>query len=320
MSPLSRRQAIALGAAALAAPALAQTRSPRRLLVGFPAGGTIDAVARLLAEHLSTGLGTPVVVDNRTGAGGQLAAQALRQAPADGSTLLLSPDHTLVMLPLTVRDPGFDAARDFASVGPVATYAGAIAASPATGANDLAALLSWARATPDRANVGVPAPGSIPQFLVFALAQHSAVPLTAVPYRGSAPLVQDLLGGQIAAGTTALGDFLEHARAGTLRVVASVGRRRSPLLPAVPTLTEQGVPLAWDYWLGMFARAGTPPAERARLNGLLRQALDRADIVSRMQAIAFEPAPGDPAILDGWVQAGQAQWAPIVRGSGWQLQ
>lgn len=316
----STRRRLLAGATLLAAPAIAQPRGPRRLLVGFPAGGTIDVVARLLAEDLARALGGTVVVENRTGAGGQLAAQALRQAPADGGTLLLTPDHTMIMLPLTVRAPGFEAARDFVAVAPVATYAGGIAAAPQTGAHDLAALLAWARANPAAANVGVPAPGSIPQFLVHALAQASGAPLTPVPYRGSAPLVQDLLGGQIAAGTTALGDFLEHAAAGTLRVVAVVGDRRATALPAVPTLREQGVPLAWEYWLGLFARAGSPAEEVVRVGAAVHAALARPEITDRMRAIAFDPAPGEAATLAHWVRDGQAQWAPVVRDSGWQLQ
>jgi tripartite-type tricarboxylate transporter receptor subunit TctC len=317
--PTRRHLLSAAAALPLAAPALAQ-RQPLRILVGFPAGGTIDVVARLVAEHLGrVGLG-PAVVETRAGAGGQLAAQALRQAAPDGRTLLLSPDHTLVMVPLTLRNPGFDAATDFVPVAPVATYAGGLAASARTGVADLAGFLAWARANPGAANVGIPAPGSIPQFLVFSMAQRAGVALEPVPYRGSAPLVQDLLGGQVPAGITALGDFLEHAAGGQLRVIATLGARRSTLLPAVPTLTEQGLPVVWEFWLGLFGRAGTPSAATDAVGAAVREALAREDIVARMRAIAFDPAPGEAATLAGWVAAGRAQWAPVVAQSGWQMQ
>jgi tripartite-type tricarboxylate transporter receptor subunit TctC len=304
----------------LCSSALAQPASPVRILVGFPVGGTIDTVARVLADQLKDDLGTAVVVDSRPGAGGQIAAQALKQAAPDGRTLLMSPDHTMVMLPLTIKAPGFQPLTDFAPVAQVARYPGGLAVSKLADVRNLAEFFDWAKANPAHANVGVPAPGSVPQFFVFSLGRQANVPLSSVPYRGSAPLVQDLLGGQIAAGTTALGDFVEHHTSGKLRVIAVLDQRRSPLLPDVPTFIEQGYKVDWEYWLGMFAPAGTPQANIDRINVALRRALSRPDVRERMQRIVFEPAYSGPAELAEKIRNGMAYWEPVVREAGWVLQ
>ena len=319
---LHRRAFAALATAALALgsapPASAQgSAAPVRILVGFPAGGTIDVVARQLADSLKDDLGAPVIVDSRPGAGGQIAAQALKQAAPDGRTLLLTPDHTMVMLPLAVRTPGFVPASDFAPVGQVARYAGGFAVASTVKAANLREFFAWARANPAQGNVGVPAPGSIPQFFVDVLAQRADTKLVAVPYRGSAPLVQDLMGGQIAAGTTALGDLVEPHAAGRMKVIAVLGAKRSPAMPDVPTFAEQGYAIDWEYWLGLYAPAGTAAPEVQRLNAALRRALARADVRERMQRIVFEPAPSSPEELAALMRAGTALWEPVVRGSGW---
>jgi tripartite-type tricarboxylate transporter receptor subunit TctC len=311
------RSLIGFAVMLLSAASLAQ---PVRILVGFPVGGTIDTVARVLAEQLKEDLGAAVVVDSRPGAGGQIAAQALKQAAPDGRTLLISPDHTMVMLPLTVKAPGFQPLTDFAAVGQVARYPGGLAVSKAADVRNLAEFFAWAKANPSQANIGVPAPGSVPQFFVFSLGRQVNAPLSSVPYRGSAPLVQDLLGGQIAAGTTALGDFVEHHASGKLRVIAVLDQRRSPLLPEVPTFIEQGYQVDWEYWLGMFAPAGTPQASVDRINAALGRALARPDVRERMQRIVFEPAHGSPAELAEKIRGGIAYWEPVVRASGWVLQ
>jgi len=309
---------VAAIASAFAPPARAQAdRAPIRILVGFPAGGTIDLVARLLAEHMKDDLGATVIVDSRPGAGGQIAAQALKQAPPDGRTLLLSPDHTMVMLPLTARTAGFQPLVDFAPVGQVARYPGGFAVANDVKANTLDEFFAWAKANPGRGNVGIPAPGSIPQFLVHVLNDRSKASLVPVPYRGSAPMVNDLMGGQIAAGTTALGDFVEPHATGKMRVIAVLGPKRSAALPDVATFAEQGLRIDWEYWLGLFAPAQTPAAEVQRINAALGRALARPDVRERMQKIVFEPAHGTPDELIRLVRAGTAFWEPVVRSSGW---
>ncbi len=294
--------------------------APIRILVGFPPGGTIDVVARLLADRIKDDLGLPVVVESRVGAGGQLAAQALKSANPDGKTLMLAPDHTMVVVPLTLKDPGYDPVRDLTAVGPVARYVGAFAVSSNLGVKNFAEYLAWARANPALANIGIPAPGSKPHFGMQALARETGVALTTVPYKGSAPLVQDLLGGQIAAGTTALGDFLEHHAAGKLRIIGVIDPRRVAQIPDVPTFAEQGYKLDLNYWLGLFAPTGTARPVIERLNTALVRALAHAEMRERMQKLVFEPTAGSPAAMTEVMAADTRYWEPLVKASGWTLQ
>jgi len=318
---LAARAAAAVAAAFLATAVQAQSAgAPVRVLVGFPAGGTIDYVARLLAEKMKDDLGAPVVVENRTGAGGQIAAQALKQAAPDGKTVMLANDHTMVIVPLTLKNPGFDPVKDFAPIGQVSSYLGALAVASSTGAKNVGEFLTWARANPKEANIGIPAPGSIPHFMIATLARDAKVPLATVPYRGSAPLVQDLASGQVVAGTTAMGDFLEFHKSGRVRVIAVVDQRRASQLPDVPTFAEQGYKLDWNYWLGMFAPAKTQAPTVERMNASLAKALAQPDVRAGMEKFAFNAAHGSPAALGDKVQEGMKYWAPQVKASGWTLQ
>ena len=294
-----------------------QTGGPIRILVGFPAGGTIDVVARVLAERIKDDLGAPVVIESRVGAGGQIAAVALKSAAPDGRTFMLAPDHTMVIVPLTVREPGYDPLRDMVAVAQVARYVGAFAVSAAVPAKTFTEYLAWARANPASANIGIPAPGSKPHFGMLALARETGAKLTTVPYKGSAPLVQDLLGGQIAAGTTAMGDFLDHHAAGKLRIVGVIDPKRVAQLPEVPTFLEQGYKIDLNYWLGMFAPAGTPAPIVERVNAALGRALANPEVRERMIKIVFEPAFGSPAQLTALIQADARYWEPLVKASGW---
>ena len=323
---LGRRQMLGVAALALAAitcPAWAAGEfpdGPIRILVGFPAGGTIDVVARQLAEQMRGDLGVPVTVENPTGAGGQLAAQALKRAAPDGRTLMIAPDHTAVIIPLTLAQPGFNVASDFAPIGLVANYAGALAVSQASGIKDMAGLIAAAKADPKAGNIGVSAAGSKPQFQVDALAKRQGAPLTTVPFRGSVPMVQDLAGGHLTAGITALGDFLEFDRAGKLKVIAVVGQQRSSVLPSVPTAAELGYPMQIDFWVGMFAPAGTPKATVDRLNQVLGKALASQKVQQRMARLVFEPKASTPAQLSERIAAETKHWEPIIAASGWSKQ
>lgn len=308
-------------AAVLPLAAVAQAASgPIRILVGFPAGGTIDVVTRQIADSMRETLGVPVIVDNQTGAGGQLAAQALKRAAPDGRTLMVAPDHTTVIIPLTMNHPGFDVAADFAPVGMVANYAGALAVSQASGIKDLAGLVAQAKQQATAGNVGVAASGSKPQFLLSALAKQTGAPFVAVPYRGSVPLVQDLAGGHLGAGITALGDFLEFHRSGKLKIIAITGDQRAAVVPAVPTAAEAGHPLQMNFWVGMFAPAGTPKATLDKLNGALNQALETQAVRARMETLVFEAQKSTPAALGERVASDTRQWEPIVKASGWVKQ
>jgi len=320
-SPL-RRHTLQLAGALLAASlgcgsALADTGKPVKLLVGFPAGGGTDAIARILAEPMKDALGVPVIVENKAGAGGQIAAQALKAAAPDGTTLFLSHDHSISILPQVVKQPGFDPATDFVPVAGFATFVNALAVSGGTPAKTYKDYLAWVKAQGGKGSVGIPAPASVPQFLVQALGQRNGLDLVAVPYRGSAPMMGDMLGNQIPAGVGSIPDFIENHKAGKLRGVAVMGPSRQALLPDVPTLAELGLKGFEDVpYYGLFAPAGTPKATIAQLNAEIAKALESKDVQERLAGVGCEPFKSTPEQFAQLVRDDLPRWAKIVKESG----
>ncbi len=325
MKPIPRRRLLQLATATplLAFPALhlrAQSGPPVRLLVGFPAGGGTDAIARLLAERLKDALGAQVIVENKAGAGGQLAAQALKAAAPDGTTLFLSHDHTVSILPLVVKNPGFDPARDFVPMAGFASFANALALSGGTPAKTMSEYFAWVKATGSgRGSVGVPAPASVPEFLVKVMAQKSGLDLIPVPYRGSAPMMQDMLGNQIASGVGSIPDFIENHRAGKLHIVAVMGAQRQALLPDVPTLAESGISGFEELpYYGVFGPAGTPAATVDAFSNAMAKVLAQTEVRERLTAMGLSVAHMLPAQLAARERAYTATWAKIIKVSGFQ--
>jgi tripartite-type tricarboxylate transporter receptor subunit TctC len=324
---LNRRRSLQwMGAAALAgtlaAPALAQSGKTIRLLVGFPAGGGTDAIARLLAERLKDELGANILVENKPGAGGQLAAQALKAATPDGSVYFLTHDHTVSILPLVVKNPGFDTARDFVPVAGFATFANALALSGGTPAKSVAEYVAWVKsAGAGKGAVGVPAPASVPEFLVKVLGEKFGLDLVSAPYRGSAPMMADMLGNQIAAGVASIPDFIENHRAGKLRVVAVMGSARQPTLPDVPTLAEAGLS-GFDElpFYGIFAPAGTPKGVLDPFQAALAKVLGQPEVRERLTTMGLSVGFMNQAQFAARERAYEAVWSRIIKASGFQPQ
>ncbi|MGB3880454.1 MAG: Bug family tripartite tricarboxylate transporter substrate binding protein [Diaphorobacter nitroreducens] len=322
---LHRRHLLARALAASVLPALpawADGTKPVRILVGFPPGGGSDAIARLLADKLKDVLGVPVVVDNRPGAGGQIAAQVLKAAPADGTTLFLTHDHTLSILPLVVKNPGFDPVSDFVPVAGFATFVNAFAVSGGTPARSFNEYVQWLQAARGgQGAVGVPAPASTPEFLVKLLGRKYRLDLVAAPYRGSAPMIGDMLGNQIAAGVGSVQDFIEHHRAGKLRVVGVLGTQRQAALPDVPTFDELGLKGFEDLpYYGIYAPAGTPGAFIAQFSAALAQVLAQPAVHEQLTTLGLTVGHMAPAQLAARQKAYTAAWARIIRNSGFTAQ
>jgi len=309
-------------AGALAGPALAQGGKTIRLLVGFPAGGGTDAIARLLAEHLKDELGAPVIVENKPGAGGQIAAQALKAAAPDGTTLFLTHDHTVSILPLVVKNPGFDTARDFVPVAGFATFANALALSSGTPAKSVAEYVAWIKgAGGGKGAVGIPAPASVPEFLVKVLGEKFQIDLVAGPARGRAPMMSDMLGNQIAAGVGSIPDFIENHRSGKLRVVAVMGPARQATLPDVPTLAEVGLPGFEELpFYGLFAPAGTPKSVLDPVAAALAKVVALPDVKERLTAMGLSVGFMNQAQFAARERAYTATWSRIIKASGFQPQ
>ena len=320
--PLPRRRLLAYGAGAtllsVAGPLRAQASRTVRILVGFPPGGGTDAIARILAEGLKDELGgATLVVENRPGAGGQIAAQVLKASVPDGNTLFLSHDHTISILPQVVKLPGFDPAVDFTPVVGFATFVNAFAVSGGTPAKSFTDYLAWLRGQAGKGVVGVPAPASVPEFLVKLIGEKYKLDLVAAPYRGSAPLMADMLGNQIAAGVASVPDFIENHRAGKLRIMGVLGGERQAVLPDVPTFTELGLPGFEDVpYYGLFAPAGTPKAAVETVSGAVGKVLARQAVRDRLTAMGLAVSHMGPDTLARRERAYTATWARIIKATG----
>ena len=313
------RSVLALGLlTAFASLAQAQTGTPIKLLVGFPAGAGTDAIARTLAEKLKDELGVPVVVENRAGAGGQIAAQALKASPADGHTFFLTHDHSISILPQVVKNPGFNPATDFAPVAGFATFANVLAVSGGTPAKNMDEYLAWVKTQKGgKETIGVPAPGSIPEFLVKLMSDKYKLDLQAAPYRGSAPMTADMLGNQIAAGIASVPDFIENHKAGKVRIVATIGAKRQPLLPGVPTFTELGFANLDDYpYYGIFAPTGTPQPVIDRFGTALQKVLAMPDVKDKLTTMGLNVGYEPQAAFGQRVKNYTQTWEGIIKASG----
>ncbi len=319
-SSLRRGLLAAFALAATGAPAWSQSGSPVRILVGFPPGGGTDAIARALADKLKDVLGVPVIVENKAGAGGQIAAQALKAAAPDGTTFFLSHDHSISILPLVTRNAGFDPATDFVAVAGFASFANVLAVSGGTPAKTLQEYIAWVQsARGGKDTIGVPAPGSIPEFLVGLIGARYKVDLQAAPYRGSAPLIGDMLGNQISAGVASVPDFSEQQKAGKLRIVAVIGDKRQALVPDAPTFAELGFSNLDDLpYYGLFAPAGTPPAAVERFGQALQRVIAMPDVRERLAGMGLTVRYQPPAQFAGVVRKYTQTWERIIKASGFQ--
>jgi tripartite-type tricarboxylate transporter receptor subunit TctC len=314
---------LALGAWLLGGAAHAQGSStPIRILVGFPPGGGTDAIARLLGEKMKDQLGgETVIVDNRAGAGGQIAAIALKNAPPDGHTFFISHDHTISILPLVTKNPGFDPAKDFVPVAGFATFVNALAVSGGTPARSMSEYISWVRQNGGKGNVGVPAPASVPEFLVKLIGQKYGLDLQAAPYRGSAPMMADMLGNQIGAGVGSIPDFIENHKAGKIRVVAVMGNQRQAAVPEAPTFAELGLAGFEDVpYYGFFAPAGTPQAAIDRFSGALQKVLAEPDVRQQLTSLGLTVGFMPQQQLAARERAYSATWARLIKNLGFQPQ
>lgn len=295
---------------------------PIRILVGFPPGGGTDVIARLLQEPLSQRLGRTVIIENKPGAGGQIAAQLLKSSPADGTTLFLTHDHSISILPQVVRHAGFDPEQDLEPMGGFASFVNTFAVSGLHPAKTFEEYLQWVRKDAGgRSAVGIPAPASTPEFLVKQLAQRYQLDLISAPYKGSAPMISDMLGRQIEAGIGSVQDFVHYHKEGKVRVLAVLGGKRQPLLPEVPTFAELGMKGLEDMpYYGIYAPKGVPAEFTQRFAKALADSVQEPHIREQLEAIGLVVDPMTPAQLHQRERDYTAVWKRIIAESGFQPQ
>lgn len=317
------RQAALLATASVAGGRWAwAAEKPVRILVGFPPGGGTDVIARLLQEPLSQRLGRTVIIENKPGAGGQIAAQQLKASVADGTTLFLTHDHSISILPQVVRHAGFDPALDFEPVGGFASFVNTFAVSALHPAKTFEEYLDWVRkAAGGRSAVGIPAPASTPEFLVKQIANRYQLDLIAIPYKGSAPMIGDMLGRQIEAGIGSVQDFVNYHQEGKLRVLAVLGGKRQPMLPQVPTFSELGLKGLEDMpYYGIYAPKGVPAAFTQRFSKALADSVREPHIRQQLEAIGLVVDSMTPEQLAQREQTYTAVWTRIISESGFKPQ
>jgi tripartite-type tricarboxylate transporter receptor subunit TctC len=303
---------------ALCSPGQAQ-ETPIRILVGFPPGGESDLIARVLAEGLRSRLGVPVVVDNRPGGSGVVAAEALKNAVPDGNTLMVSPMAVTVFAPLTHARLRYDPVKDFAPVSLVANFQMALAVGPGSSARSLREYLDLARTQPAQASYGVPLAGGPTHFLGAMLARASGLDLAVVPYKGSAPLVNDLLAGHVPAAITVVSQLIKHHEAGKLRLLATSGSVRSPLAPNVPTFGELGfTSMVGVGWQAVHTTAGVPREKVERLASAISDTVRSPQVAAQLRAVGLEPAASSPDELARRMAEDAQHWAPAIRASGFR--
>ena len=317
---MKRRQFTALAAAAGLLPAAhAQADKTLKVLVGFPPGGSIDIVSRVLAEKMKDDLKVNIVIENRAGAGGRVAADLLKASPADGSVVMITPIVVPVLAPLVFSKLNYNPATDFAPVGHVCNFNFALSVPASLPVKNVAEFVTWLKANPQKANFGSPAPGSLPHFFGEMLSRDAKADMVHVPFAGGSALMNALMGGQVSAGIDVLLEALEAHKSGKVRILAISGDKRSALLPDVPTFKESGFPnIVASGWFAMYAPAKTPAASIEAINRALNKALTHPEVLDRFGKLALEAGGGSAADLTRLEQASTARWAPVVKATGFR--
>ena len=308
--------ALAACTLATSAWAAAPLSGPLTIVVGYPPGGSSDRIARLVAERLKDRVGVSVIVENKTGAGGRISAQLLHNADANQNVLLLGNPAVMVVAPLVYADPGYDAQRDFQPVSLVSSYKFALAVSADSPMKDIKALQAWLKEHPDRFTVGVPATGSLPHFFALMLGDEIGQQAEVVGYRGSAPLISELVGGILPQAIDTLDTLLPQHQGGRVRILATSGTEREAELADVPTFREAGIDLAADGWNAFFAPAAMPQDKVERLAHAISVVMSDPALQKAVRAINLEPISADAAQTAQALAAYRKQWEPVVRESG----
>jgi len=307
---------VLIGLSPLACAQQAPLDGPLTIVVGYPPGGSSDRIAGLVADRLKDRAGVSVVVENKTGAGGRIAAQGLHAAPASQNVLMLANPAVMVVAPLVYAQPGYDAQQDFTPVSLASRYKFALAVPASSPIKDVAALRQWLRDNPKQFTVGVPATGSLPHFFALMLGREIKQEPEVVGYRGSAPLISELIGGILPQGIDTLDTLLPQHRAGKIRILATSGDTRDADLKEVPTFRESGVNLAADGWNAFFAPAAMPRAKVDRLGADIAAILREPAMQEAVRSVFLEPVSLDAAGTADALAAYRKQWEPVVRASG----
>jgi tripartite-type tricarboxylate transporter receptor subunit TctC len=320
---LTRRRIVAGCGVAAIAPLLPAARAqvikkPVHIIVGFPAGGGTDVIARILAERLRGSYATTVIVENKPGGAARVAIDAIKNAEPDGSEILFTPDFPVTLYPHSFRSLSYDPARDLMPVAPAATAPLTYNIGPAVPerVGSLAQFVEWCKANPDKAIYATTTAGGTPHFVGVMFAAAAGLKMTPVHYRGGAPALQDLVGGHIPASINPMSEALPLAHSGRVRILAVSSTRRSKFLPDVPTIREAGYNVVVDTWLGVFLPAKAPSAIVRTLSAAIAEAVKSPEMIDSLAKFGSEPRFQPPDEFAATVKADTARWGPVVKASG----
>ena len=296
---------------------------PIRLLVGFPPGGATDAIARAVADKLPNVLGQPVIVENKPGVGGRLAADLTLSAPADGLTFMVAPNATPTFQMLVFKDQiKWNSLKDFVPVASFASYPLGMGVATNLGVNNAREFVEWVKKNPGKASFGTPGLGGQNAFLGEQFAKVAGIELPVTPYKGSPPMVTDLVGGHVPSAISLLDGMMAQHRAGKIKVIGVFTKERSPLMPDIPTFLEQGIDVtSGEGWTGMWAKAGTPAADVQRMEKAIAQVLQMPEIRELLsQRLMVHPLFRNAAQMDALQRAELTHWEPIIKASGFKAE
>lgn len=320
---LTRRTVLA--ASAVAAMGVAPSPSPAQtlkktahIIVGFPAGGATDLIARLLAERLRGRYASSVIIENKPGGAARVAVDYIKNAEPDGSEFLFTPDFPITVYPHSFRKLSYDPLRDLVPVAPVSRSTLTFVIGPAVPdqVTSLADYIAWCRANPANAIFATTAAGSTTHFVGVMLANEANVKLSPVHYRGGAPALQDLFGGHVPASVNPIGETLPQVGSGKIRILAVASSQRSKFLPNVPTIREAGYNVVVETWLGVFAPARTPPEAVAALNAAVGEAVSSPVMIDSLARIGSDTKFQSAEQFAATVRADLDGWGPVVKASG----
>jgi tripartite-type tricarboxylate transporter receptor subunit TctC len=280
---------VLLGMATFTLSASAWTDKPVKIMVPAPAGGTMDVVARIVGQQLSVDIGQPVVIDNRPGAGGAIAIQAMLQAPADGQTIMITANNVLTEIPHVMK-ASFDPLKDVKPIATVARAGMVLVGAPNLTAENLSGLIAYVKANPGKVSFASYSAGTISHYAGMIMNQKAGLDMQHVPFAGSPPALQQVMGGQIQVMFDGIVTSMPQIKAGKLKAYGVASKSRSAHLPNVPTLAELGYPeLDFGNWLGVVASAGVPADVAAKINAAVLKVAATAAIKDRLNAVGFEP-------------------------------
>jgi tripartite-type tricarboxylate transporter receptor subunit TctC len=311
---LVKRSLLALAITGSSALSVLAQDNTLKIVVPYPPGGSTDLVARVVANELQPRLGVTVIVENLVGAGGRVAMQAIKRMPADANVVVIANPALITVAPMVYKNNGYDPDADFQPLSQVTSYEFGVAVGAAVPVSAFSHMMAWIKANPDKANIGVPATGSLPHFFALMVNKATGTATPVVGYKGSAPLSVDLIGGHIPVAIDTLDTLLPQHLGGKIKILATSGEKRS--VSSIPTLKESGFDTAATGWNVLFAKSGMPADKAARIASEVAAIMQMPAVREKVIAAKSDPVAATQAQTKAMLAKFKAQWQPVILQAG----